>query len=1059
MKSVPATLSNTIRQAHNVYCKPRLVAEWNLNRYASPTAGNIPNESDYGFDVEQFPIESIYEANRPTRGINKARIGESYISDYSEQADAARYYVSSRDDTYKYWTSPVPTSGTTFPLYNQTFATTYEITDAGDGLDLTVVRPFINYAKVMLANKIVIKLENSYSSPSSYQVLAKTSVGGSFSNIGPANPTINTLGEIVMYHQGGGTWSTTIPAAGTSAPLTNIAGLMLRVNSMTVSNSYLNLIEISARREEDLSDRLISIESTADVSEQSLVYPIGTVTTNGANLTISNLDSIFDADNVGSSYYGIIEPNVKFTLSYVYIINGTSYVVQGFELYGGPWAGQKNETVNIVCEDFSRYFQEMKPAPTFYQDMSVSELIWRLCDQVGFVKYSVSKEPNNAQSRIKHFWANGEQNIWEIFDELSRATQTAVYFDAFGVLQIKPRTKAFENTTPVWTLRGAIDTNNAPSELPDIISLEQSDEVGTNHVTVSYQDTSFPKNEQGFPVMEEIWQPEGSAVLRASPLVNSITSTSTSLVMPPQDAEVWPFSGFIQVEGEIIEYEGKDYVCYPDGVATTKTLKSQDEKNDVDGKTPSNRKYQNAYNGRIRIKKRGAWNSEAKSHSVDVSGYTVISILNGTRKVGVSGMTHTRQESVATLKAMGKTVDPRDYILAVKGNQFDSGYTYYGARIRFNQGYPDQRAGIMFNTTNSENGYYVELQTTKSIGTNRSTRGEVMFYSRVGGVDKYLGKESTAIVDGRFVDLDVYYYTSGSNDKVKVSINGKTYFTATISGGNKHAAGGRFGMFIRGKTSASYEYLYAVQKAVAEIPDESTWYDRVRRAFSSTQWDREHVFSWRSTGRRARKNHNRAWRRWNGMFMDEFGPILHEVRQYDVKFDPSPALSSKLFISNDQVFCPEYISSSFGAKFVLVNGSRKNAILNGEDSTAGNASNQVCFVYGQVPTIAENETVVVKNDAQIAARGKVESDITSQWIQSKDTAQAIADWINQHWSSGADQQTVTIFGNPLLDLTDVVDVHFPDRNMDTSSHKYFVIGISHNFEQGLETILSLRRVT
>ena len=1059
MKSVPATLSNAIRQSYNLYCKPRLVAEWNMNRYASPIADNIPNESDYGFDIEQFPIESVFEANRPTRGVNKARVGESYISDYSEQPDSARYYVSSVDDTYKYWTSPVPTSGTTFPSYNQAFADAYELTDSGDGL--TVVRPYITYSKAVLANKIVITVENSYSSPASYQILAKTSVGGSFSNIGPANPTINSKGEIILYHQGSGTWSTTVPAAGTTAPLTSVAGVMIRVNSMTVSNSYFNLIEISARREEDLSDRLISVESTFDTAEKSLIYPIGTITTNSATITLSNIDSIFDADNSGSSYYGIIEPNVRFTLFYVYTINGTPYVVQDFELYGGPWSGQKDETVNISCEDFSKYFQEMTPAPTFYQNMSVSELVWRLCDQVGFVKYSVALEPNNSQPLIKHFWADGEQNIWEIFDELSRATQTAIYFDSYGVLQIKPRTKAFDSSaSPVWTLRGAVDTTNAPTELPDIASLEQNDEVGTNHDTVSYQDTSFPYNSRGFPVREEVWQPEENTVLRAAPLVRTIGASDMNLVMPPQDAQIWPFSGYIQVEGEIIEYEGKDYVCYPNGVETVKTIKSQDEKNDLDGKTPAARKYQNHYNGRIRIKERGAWNSEAKAHYVDINGYTVSSIVNGTRYVGVGGLSQTRQESVATLRSYNRIDEPRDYLIAARGNQSDTGFVYYGTRMRFNAGYPTQRAGIFFNgKTPSEDGYYIELQATRTVSPQRATRNEVSFFSRVGGVEKYLGSRPTAIVEGRFVDVDAYVYTVGSDHKIKVFINGVLYFTATASGSNKLATGGRFGMFVRGRTSASFEYLYAVNRTDREIPDQSTWYDKVRRAFTSSQWDREHVYTWRATSRRFRKKWRRAQRRWNRMFMDEFGPILHEVRQYDVKFDPKPVLSSRLFISNNQIFCPEYISDSFGARFVLVNGSRKNAILSGDDATAGNAGNQVCFVYGQVANISEEETVIAKNDAQIAARGKIESEITSQWIQSKDTAQAIASWIEKHWSTGADEQTVTIFGNPLIEVTDVVSVYYPDRNMYPSSHKYFVTSISQNFDRGLETTITLRRVT
>lgn len=190
---------------------------------------------------------------------------------------------------------------------------------------------------------------------------------------------------------------------------------------------------------------------------------------------------------------------------------------------------------------------------------------------------------------------------------------------------------------------------------------------------------------------------------------------------------------------------------------------------------------------------------------------------------------------------------------------------------------------------------------------------------------------------------------------------------------------------------------------------------------------------------------------------------MHEIREFDVVFDPAPVLHSRLYMTNDwSSVCTEYKANPFGAKFILANTNRVNAVVNGEDTvrygSTDRAVNMVLTALGRTVVIDDAETITIKDDAAIQKRGKIESEINSPWIQHKSMARDIGKWIRKHWSTGSDVVQATIFGNPLIEIGDVIDVSFARKNMSTTTHKYFVVGTSSTFKNGIETVLTLRRV-
>lgn len=1101
MKTVDPNLSTAIRSAYNLYARPRLTVEWNLNRYYSVSADNIAAETDYAYDAEYFPIEDIYKPNRPTKGVVKGRADQMILSDNDPLKQDVRFYISSPDNIYKYWTSPVPTDGTgTFPTYTAAWATAQGNTGDANVDNLTVVRPFIKYTTLVKTNKIVIKTENSWSTPNSYSVLVQNTVGGAWTSVGAAGTTglNNSTGQLTLWWNGSA-WTGTKPSG--TLQTTSIAGVMFRVDSLTAGrnlsgavttyknksgtvvnttgfNSYFELIEIAACLEADLSNKFISANDTFDMAEKSLVYPIGTITANGGQITLSNIYTdaelgigsstaqkvgLFNPGNTQSPYQNLAEQNAVFNLEYVFTVNNVDYAVQQFKMYGGAWGTTTDDQVTVPLRDYSKFFDEQTPEPLFWMNRSVSELIWRLCDSVGFVDYKISIAATDEQPIINYFWSDGEKTLWQIFDELSRATQTAIYIDAWGVLQVRSRGHAFDTTaSPVWNLR----SRNSGGDLADIISLEQTDEVATNYVTITYYASDLTDWNNGYPKLETVWQPDGTVALRAAILRKSMTAGDTTLVMNSTDAQIWPFSGIIQVEGELIKYDAKQYF-YTDTTGTQQTVwvESQEQFEKFEKASRASDKYKNHWTGKLRISERGVWNSEAKSHNVEALGYSVRRILNGNPDSSVNGFKHQPSSSTVRMTSTPNFKKSTDLLVATRGAATDTPFYYFGTRLRFKStGRKDQKAGIVFNNSGTnELGYYIEIQSSAKV--DRKKRNELTIWTKPGsGSGSTVGGKgrATSIAEDRWIDIDVAY-VPGSPDRVIVAINGKTSLDVNISGADKVASGGRWGMFLRGDTDVEYEYLYAVNHPPGEGLDETTFWDRVNGGYLGSQWDAEWVYKMRKTTRRERKKTHKKQKRWNQLYMDEFGPWLHEVRDFSVKFDPKPVLHTKFLFSSDEAICTEYRSGSFDAHFVLANKARRNVIINGDDSGqftgTGDSVNNVLMIFGRVVEVKEAQTVIKSNDDQIRVKGKVETELDSPWIQSEAAANKLAQWINNHWSTGADEQTAVIFGNPLFEIGDVVAIDHADRYMTVSTHKYFVTSIDTSWENGISTTLTLRRVT
>lgn len=1055
MKSVSAGLITKLRESVEVESKVRLIVEFNLNRYFGTTVSNFGAAAD-NYDADMFPIDSIVYPDRPVAGISKAWVGDvphSMLTDgYEDRVNGTRYYMAHKDAKYKYWVSPT-ISG----------ANPYAITDAA---------PAVVYDELVWTNKVRLTVEDGFSVPTALDVY--TSSDGSTWDLIATNPTINADGTMELYLQSDTSW--------TSAPeygyVTQLRGVRVVVNNMSTVGARLEVIELGLRLEQDWSDRVIDFGSEFTMSDISFVAPLGNISSNTASVELDNTDNALNKDNATSIYYKIADKNVLFRMD-VGINTGTraaptyEYVRQ-FTMRSVEWPGGTRESLSVSLSDDSEYLSGVKPLPFFYQQMTVGEVVWRILDSIGYTSWEYDPTDNDTSALMPVFYNDGESTVWEILGEIATHTQCAIYFDEYGILQILLRDTAYDVTKAVdWQLNAEIDGSN----LADVIDIDRNYEFEANVVNITYAPTELlGASAAGSEILEQVWEPStDTVVLRSSNVTTSMSDVATFIKITPDDAKLWPFEGLIQVEGEIMRYTGKQY-SYRDagGAYQKKYVTSQDEVEALDKLYPATA-FRNAYTGYLNVDgNRGLYGTTAITHAVDAAGWTFkrYSDVDSTSYNNwIGGFSLLPAESAVRLKQTSGTVQ-RLYSATRNATEKPR---YMGTRFKFDKdGNANARAGIIFSMGTGESGCIVEVQATDEISAawRETYNQEVSF-----GVKKSDGTFTRyGPNDGRGVafniakdvwyDLDVFYRSFTSVNYVTVMINGVVLFTTTFTDaqGPPNVDSLRHGFFVRGLSSAQFEYFYSVSSSSIRTYDhdfdESTWWNLQQGGYTSGEWDykwvyNEYLNSFTETAVAKPVGPNGRW-------IDEFGPIVHEIREFDIKFNKAPVVFSRLYFSNEsQVVCPEYTSTPFGAKFLLANASRNNAVVHGSDTFtfgAENAVDQRLFIYGKTYLAEEEEqTETVRDEAGIKKRGEITTDFNSKWIQTEAAAKALGEWITYHWGQGTDQITINTFGNVVLQIGDLVSVNSPDDSFSPSTHKYFVVGKSDSYGRGMETTLTLRR--
>lgn len=236
--------------------------------------------------------------------------------------------------------------------------------------------------------------------------------------------------------------------------LESIKAIRFSVQKLSKKNGTLDLIEISPRLVVDMTGYVSSFDISSSIGDQVLGLPIGSMVSTSGSIQFFNYDKMITNKNSDSILYGLLKPNVKFTiLSILKEDNITKYVPLKV-VYSDTWDEASDSTVTTSLEDYLKFLR-YKSAPDILtgalDGIKVSALIKILLDNAGFSRFSFEKtgeeeEYDSEDTRVDFFWSKKEFSVAEILDALASSTQLSIFVDQFGNIVAKTKEAVVQRT-------------------------------------------------------------------------------------------------------------------------------------------------------------------------------------------------------------------------------------------------------------------------------------------------------------------------------------------------------------------------------------------------------------------------------------------------------------------------------------------------------------------------------------------------------------------------------------------------------------------------------------
>lgn len=963
MQNISTALRNAIN-ATSTHAQPRVIAEWNYNRFIDGITVTNPAGNK---DDKIWPIESLISFRYTDSGIPRAIVGEART--YSKNW-VTKFHTVSERDSYKYWVSPNRSTSTT---------------------SLSGCQPTVNYGRALDTNKIIIKFEVSYSRPdvvSTYTIDA----AGKQTLIGTKTP--DSKGVITYLYNGA--WGNTINH-NTAIPIT---GIRVVVSSMSKANVHCHMLEISARREVNLSGDVENVDISKTYEEQSRILPTGTIASNTCNINLANDHGYYNPENTSSPYYGLLDENVLMTVSLGYQVGaGMEYIKQG-QFYVDSWGVSTDSvTVDVDCTDASKILQETYVPESLFQKYYVREtekpyrvvdVIRELLARVGFsnIRFNVW----NSRISIPYIWYRDEVTVWEALQDIAQAIPASFYFDEDGVFVWQDMEFLYNKMNPVHVLDYDLD----------LISASHEFEVSANHVTVRYNTYNINKYD-GQVVYSELWSPEGDVALRVAEQKGSLTSTSTHipLSMTSDEFATWPESGMVRIGQERIRYGAKSQIDDPDAPY-----------------------YRTDIHPALMKLERGVLGTSATEHTTGISGYLAQLRMSGGKRAIVDG-------SLRLVAPFGNNY--KGYLI----NQFGTLNTrerYYSTRLKFTDLAKHNIGGLTIHQSGDGAAYYFEL--TPTTFARQYNHGEIRMYKMDanGNITELVRTGDMRGVNAEVIK-DIWYRVEVqvTDNKFNVYVNGSSVGSFTDS----TYTTGQYAPYVRGHSVANFEYVMAGRSMNASRIE-------LFQKNGTTSMDSTYA------------NHQVA----GAAGYNEFGNLVHEAREFNVEYDVYPAIGARVLNTNDlEAIVVDRVLGPFRGHFVVENHSRTTAVLSGEDAVneLGYRLSHSLLIYGMAIVRASEEVKISVDEESLRRRGRQEVEISTPWIEDEEGANRISDYIIGHWSKPVDIINVEWVPNPALQIGDLVAVNYPQKGFEGPTHHYYVIGMELSWDDGLTSSLILRR--
>ncbi len=634
MQDVDSFLMTAFEQGYTLEGSARVVAEWNYNNLFNPTVTNPPDDQNWIYAKDYFPLSSISSGFRPNTGIFYALTDEAYTDDGQLSAD--RYYCADTNANYQYWVCPTPS------------AESERGAEFGSGLpmDFAVDRGvvIVDYGQYLNMNKLSVTL-NLGCTPTEWTISVFEQVSNDWIDI--ANPTIDPLTGKCEVWWNGTAWIQTQQL--NESIFQRISKVKINVVAVDQKNSRLEVIELAGKREIELTSRLEEYTVNASLDSHDYLHPIGRMSANDGSLVLSNSDLKINHDDPTSDFFGTLEGWCQYRTYITYDMTpygGSAQVnVRTGTMYSNDWQQTNEDQYSVELFDIFKILQSMDCPPVLLEGLTIGKIISIILDMAGVDTYSFENADFDVSNTVKYFWTDGKQKVFQVLDDLCNSYQAALFVDELGIIRLLTRNDITvqEGEDPVWEFAGVDDED----KLADIVSLKKKYETVVNKVKINYKKREAKVDAQDIteqPLTSSLWEADDTVVLRSSPLTRRMINeeaesptASADIWISPTNVKTWPYSGKANIDGELIEYDGKGYVWWNhttgSPVYNEQFVKNEDERKALDrqsylsytsgttiGGISADPTKQNGFSGRLVTKTRDVDGSgQRKSHFIGQS--------------------------------------------------------------------------------------------------------------------------------------------------------------------------------------------------------------------------------------------------------------------------------------------------------------------------------------------------------------------------------------------------------------------------------------------------------
>ena len=406
---------------------------------------------------------------------------------------------------------------------------------------------------------------------------------------------------------------------------------------------------------------------------------------------------------------------------------------------------------------------------------------------------------------------------------------------------------------------------------------------------------------------------------------------------------------------------------------------------------------------------------------------------------------------VPSIKTVSKT----------NGNEYNVGYFSYGTSLVLDNmaDNPKQMGGLGFFVDNlGQTGYYIIIESTSSSqALDKKSVRIVKFIGNKVKPLKEIGTRTESMVDGiyggriynidvkvkiqnRVVNIDAYvngYKISYQDSTVRKSGAVALPETSILPPTNRVA-------ILCGRGEVAFDYVYGNELKDYQYADAAfnlNFYqgqfgnDLINTSFGDLSYMANYSEDEISSGNKKLTA------------LDEFGTVVREILKVDIKYDSRPSYPIKWGTGiNKYANIIGQKVSNFGAQaFILNNTSTTIPVSNGLEASL--------YLYGN--TLGSSGDLEYKTDG-LNDYTTVEPIIfQSTWLQNEADVKSLANWIKSNVVNKGKLVTMSIFGNPLISVGDIVSIKYTYYGL-AGTESFIVTNVTHSYSEGLETEITCR---